>query len=164
MRCPEAQPKLDAFVDTELPPRELVEVARHVAECDACDASVKWLMTLHDVVLGVTETDARAVDLNGLWPGVEAALDAHDAQHPGATVSRLRVGSAPLWVAGMAMAAGVLFFFGTGGEPSVMPLETATGPRAPVIERYVGVSTSITRDDQTGAMMIHLGDGTLSRR
>jgi len=164
MHCPDVQPKLDAFVDTELSPRELVEVARHVAECVTCDASVKALMTLHDVVQETTEADVSTVDLGGIWSSVEAAMGVHDASRRAGIVRRLPVRSASLWLAGMAMAAGVMLFLGAGGEPPAAPPRIATGPRTPVIERYVGVSTSITRDDQTGAMLINLGSGRLSRR
>jgi anti-sigma factor RsiW len=170
MHCLDARSKLDAFVDTELPPRELVEVARHVAECVACDASVKQLMALHDAVCDVTEADASGVDLRGVWGGVEAAVDAHDASRQGRQgrqgrmLRRLPGRSAPLWAAGMAMAAGVMLFMGAGGDPPVAPPMIAAGPRMPVIERYVGVSTSIKKDDQTGAMLINLGSGRLSRR
>jgi hypothetical protein len=74
------------------------------------------------------------------------------------------VRSVPLWVAGMAMAAGVMLFLGAGGEQSVAPPMIAAGPRTPVIERYVGVSTTIKKDEQTGAMLINLDSGRLSRR
>jgi anti-sigma factor RsiW len=164
MRCPDAQPQLGAFVDTELSPRELVEVARHVAECVTCDASVQRLMTMHDVVQDVTGADVSAVDLRGVWAGVEAAMNAHDARRRGSMIRRLPVRSVPLWVAGMAMAAGVMLFLGAGGEQLATPARVATGPRTPVIERYVGVSTSIKKDDQTGAMLINLDSGRLSRR
>jgi anti-sigma factor RsiW len=164
MHCTDAQPQLDAFVDTEIPPRELVEVARHVAECVTCDARVKQLMVLHDIVQDVTEADMSGIDLAGLWTGVEAALDAQAAGGAGGTVRRLPLRGASLWVAGMAMAAGVMLFMGAGGEPPVTSPMMVAAPRTPVIERYVGVSTSIKKDDQTGARLINLGSGRLSRR
>jgi hypothetical protein len=121
-------------------------------------------MALHDAVCDVTEADAHGVDLRGIWAGVEAAADAHDARRQSRIVRRLPVRSAPLWAVGMAMAAGVMLFMGAGGEPPATPPMIAAGPRTPVIERYVGVSTSIKKDDQTGAMLINLGSGRLSRR
>ena len=104
MSCSDVEPHLDAFIDTELPPRELVEVARHVAQCAACDESVQRLMSLHDVVAGVTVAEAEHVDPRAVWARLEVAMGEHETRQKW----RARRRVAPLWVTGMAMAAGAL--------------------------------------------------------
>ena len=72
MTCGEVTELLDAFVDAELPAPMLLSVARHAGGCAACDASIRELSALHEAVERVAREDADAIDLNGVWPAVEA--------------------------------------------------------------------------------------------
>lgn len=114
MTCPDVEQLLDAFVDTELPPPQLLDVARHAAGCAACDGAIRDLSVLRQSVAALVEREARTLDLSGVWPAIAAAMDAGD-QHPlrpAARVLRLQraVPTAPVWGALMALAASVFFW------------------------------------------------------
>ena len=103
MTCGDVETLLDAFLDSELPPPMLVAVARHAGGCDACEETIRSLTSLRDVVADTVRRDAEAVDLSGLWSRIEGAMESVDQRRRW----RERLRGAPMWAAGMAMAAGL---------------------------------------------------------
>src|SRR5262245_65564589 len=74
MTCPDVAQLLDAFVDTELPPAQLLDVARHAARCPACDRDIRELSALRQSVAAVIDRAGRDLDLSGVWPAVAAVV------------------------------------------------------------------------------------------
>ena len=110
MTCPDVAQLLDAFIDTELPPPQLLDVARHAASCPACDRDIRELSALRQSVAALVERAGRDLDLSGVWPAVAEMVA--PARRPARVVRLTRgVPSAPIWGALMALAASVFFWF-----------------------------------------------------
>jgi anti-sigma factor RsiW len=76
LTCADVDGLLDAYLDNELPPATLLEVARHGEHCPQCQSQMQSLTSLGHM-LGVTiRQDAATLDLTGVWAGVERRLDA----------------------------------------------------------------------------------------
>jgi anti-sigma factor RsiW len=103
MTCGDVETLLDAFLDSELPPPMLVAVARHAGGCSDCDQTIRSLTSLREAVADTVRREAEEVDLSNLWSRIDASIDAEDRRRRWS--ERLR--GAPMWVAGMAMAAGL---------------------------------------------------------
>ena len=103
MTCGDVETLLDAFLDSELPPPMLVAVARHAGGCSGCDETIRSLTSIREAVADTVRRDAEAVDLSGLWSRIDVAIDSVDRRRRWG--ERLR--GAPMWVAGMAVAAGL---------------------------------------------------------
>lgn len=148
MACPDVEQLLDAFVDTELPPPQLLDVARHAAGCAACDRAIRDLTALRQSVAVLVEREGRALDLSGVWPAIAGALDAtttirtdrlagrpprqpvrQPVRQTARQAARLlalqrAVPAAPVWGALMALAASVFFWF--SAPPSELSSEIAS--------------------------------------
>jgi anti-sigma factor RsiW len=150
MTCEEAAPLLDAFVDAELDGQALIDVARHAAGCSSCDATLRELLALHEVIGRRGRDAAAALDLSGLWPALEPELERADARR----AWRRRVRSAPVW-GGLALAASALFML---SGPSERPATTVARarPNQAVIERIdsEGSRFAIRRERKNGTMLI----------
>jgi hypothetical protein len=109
MTCRDAEQLLGHFVDAELPPPMLLAVARHAADCRACEEAARRLTSLHEAIASTVEDDVGALDLSGVWPAVEHRI----ARTPRRPPWRERLGSAPLWGGMLAAAASALFFLQT---------------------------------------------------
>jgi anti-sigma factor RsiW len=110
MTCPDVAQLLDAFVDTELPPSQLLDVARHAARCPACDRDIRELSALRQSVAAVIERAGRDLDLSGVWPAV-AALVAPAPRRARIVTLERGVPSAPVLGGLLALAASVFFWF-----------------------------------------------------
>ena len=155
MTCEDAAPLLDAFVDAELEGAELMQVARHAATCQACDASLRELVAVQEAVGRHGRAAAESVDLSGLWPALEPQLERVDAQR----AWRRRLRSGRTWSGvGLALAASALFFL-TGREQSGTDRLVDAKPRRPnqaVIERIdtTGGRFELRRDRMKGTTLI----------
>jgi anti-sigma factor RsiW len=124
MTCSDVEQFLDAFVDTELPPPQLLDVARHAASCSACDMAIRELAALRQSLAALVEREVCALDLSGVWPRVEARIHP-PARRPARVVAlRRAVPAAPLWGAMLALAASVFVWF--SGPSSELATQVAT--------------------------------------
>jgi anti-sigma factor RsiW len=124
MNCPDVAQLLDAFVDTELTPPQLLDVARHAAGCVTCDAAIRELAALRQSVAALVEREALELDLSRVWPAVEAAISP-PARRPARIVALTRAASAaPVWGAVMALAASV--FVWLSGPSTELATQVAT--------------------------------------
>src|SRR5262249_62216559 len=63
MDCQDVEQLLDGFVDTELSPPELLDVARHAATCTACDGAVRELTDLRAPLTRLLQHQLRQLHL-----------------------------------------------------------------------------------------------------
>ena len=163
MTCPDVEQLLGAFVDTELPPPRLLDVARHAATCSRCDGAIRELTELRASVAAVLESEARQLDLSGVWPAVAVAIDRQGPAWPRLTV--LRGGAAPgatrMWAALMAIAATALLWFRPAThQQSGKPMTIASAGRAARtindagIDRIAGRGITMRREPKSGTMII----------
>ena len=124
MTCSDVEQLLDAFVDTELPAPQLLDVARHAASCTACDVAIRDLALLRQSVAALVEREACALDLSGIWPAVEAAINPPVRRSARIIALRRAVPAAPLWGAIMAIAASV--FVWLSGPSTELATQVAT--------------------------------------
>src|SRR5579885_498936 len=75
MTCGDVERLLDAFIDRELPAPMLLEVARHASACPPCDATLRQVATLGDLIGQTLADDAAALDLAPVWPAVARGIE-----------------------------------------------------------------------------------------
>jgi anti-sigma factor (TIGR02949 family) len=63
MECDEVRPKLDPYIDGEIPAAERGEVARHVATCPLCRGESEALLRLRDAIRGQVPQHAAPEEL-----------------------------------------------------------------------------------------------------
>jgi anti-sigma factor RsiW len=162
MTCTDVAQRLDAFIDTELPSSELLEVARHAAACTSCDEAVRELAQVRDAVADTLRAEVETLDLSRVWPTVAVAVDRVNARR--AWVRRLR--STPVWATALAAAASVaLWFHGPQVAPvaSVAPIATRTAaaerrpPNWAFIDRLAGKQLAVRREPKAGTTIIWVG-------
>ncbi|WP_425399048.1 anti-sigma factor family protein [Aeoliella sp.] len=71
MKCSEAQDRLSAYVDNELPADLCEQVAAHVSSCSACAAKVEFAREL----AGEVRAMPAPAPPPGLWEAIEARLE-----------------------------------------------------------------------------------------
>jgi anti-sigma factor RsiW len=165
MTCRDVEQLVGAFVDTELPPARLLDVARHAATCSTCDEAIRELTELRASVAALLESEARHLDLSRVWPAVDAAIDRQALARP--RLTPLRGGGAPgaarVWAALMAIAAtAVLWFRGpaTHEHPGKPPMTIASAGHAARIsndagiDRIAGRGITMRREPKSGTMII----------
>lgn len=81
LTCRDLDDLIDAFVDSELPPASLLDVARHAAQCSACEARIQAVTAIGHVLGTTVRHDAATLDLSGVWAAVERRIDVVDTQH-----------------------------------------------------------------------------------
>ena len=164
MTCQDVEQLLDGFVDTELTPPQLLDVARHAAICANCDGTIRELTGLSESVAWLVEGEARTLDLSGVWPAVAATIPSSlPRRSRGHVVPR----QLPVWGAVMALAASVLLWLGTAGQPPAhVPKQIAsveqgaTRPRAwqsanhADIDRLTGKGIAVRREPKSGTTVI----------
>jgi hypothetical protein len=164
MTCQDVAQLLDGFVDTELSPAQLLDVARHAAICANCDGTIRELTGLRESVAWLVEGEARTLDLSDVWPAVAATIPASlPRRSRGSFVPR----QLPVWGAVMALAASVLLWLGTAGQPparapkQIASVEQgATRARAwqsanhAVIDRLTGKDIAVRREPKSGTTVI----------
>jgi anti-sigma factor RsiW len=155
MTCNDVSQLLDAFVDAELSAPMLLSVARHAGACPDCDASLRELTALHEAVERAAREDGDALDLNGIWPAVEAGMAQAEARR---AWSR-RVRSVPAWGMALAAAAGAVLWL-RSPAPDVPKMVAGVAavhrPNQAVIDRLnSGVSrVAISRERKLGTTLI----------
>jgi anti-sigma factor RsiW len=124
MACPDVERLLDAFVDSELPPGQLLEVAQHAASCPACEVAIGELTALRQSVAALVEQEANLLDLSGVWPAVEGTI----GRRPGvparvlALPMRRAVPALPAWGALVALAATLFLWLGAPSTREATPV------------------------------------------
>jgi anti-sigma factor RsiW len=163
MNCQDVEQLLDGFVDTELSSPELLDVARHAATCTACDGAIRELTGLRGAVAHLIEGEVRQLDLSGVWPAVASTLRANRPRRIGISILPRQL---PVWGAVMALAASVLLWLGTAGQPPVTPKPTPTGERYASrsrtwqsanhadIDRLSGKGIAVRREPKSGTTVI----------
>jgi anti-sigma factor RsiW len=162
MTCTDVEQLLGAFVDTELPPPQLLDVARHAATCTACDAAIRELSELRGAVAALLEREVRQLDLSGVWPAVDAAIAR--APRPRTAVVRSAAPAATrMWAALLAVAATALLWFQgptTRQQPGKTPMTVASARPTRVgnqsaIDRIAGRGIiTMRREPKSGTMII----------
>lgn len=152
MTCGDVETLLDAFLDSELPPPMLVSVARHAATCGPCDQAIRSLTTLRETLAETVRRDAETVDLSGLWSRIDEAIDS--TQRRRRWTERMR--GAPVWAAGIAMAAALaLVVMNVQQTP---PTPGVRGARIPpnhaYIDRLAGRDVLLRREAKSGTTLI----------
>ena len=171
MTCGDVDQHLDAFVDSELPPPMLLEVARHAAGCSACETAIRQLETIRRMLAETVRADVADLDLSGVWPRVSTQINGSRARR---TWQR-RLRTVPAWGAVLAAAASAVFFVRVarhepGRLASTQPQQIASRPQARTpqnlayIDRLAGKDVSIRREPKAGTTLIWVnytaGDGT----
>jgi len=166
MTCPDVEQLLGAFVDTELPPPQLLDVARHAATCPACDAAIRELTEVRASVAALLEREVRQLDLSGVWPAVDAAIDQQVPRRPRLVALR---GTAPartrMWAALMAVAATAFLWLrgpSTHPHPGRQPVTVASASSGRAsrisndagIDRIAGRGITMRREPKSGTTII----------
>jgi len=160
MTCTDVEQLLGAFVDTELPPPQLLDVARHAATCMACDGAIRELTELRGAVAALLEREVRQLDLSRIWPAVDAAID----QAPPLTgaVHSSAPAATRMWAALLAVAATALLWFQgptTHHQPGKTPMTIASArptrtSNQSAIDRIAGRGITMRREPKSGTMII----------
>ena len=177
MTCPDVAQLLDAFVDTELTPPQLLDVARHAAGCVTCDVAIRELAALRQSVAALVEREALELDLSRVWPAVEAAISL-PARRPARIFALTRgAPAAPVWGALMALAASVFVWLSgpstelatqvatqvaSGGKPvaatrtvaGTAPIRTLRATNHAYIDRLAGKDIAVRREPKSGTTII----------
>jgi len=116
---------------------------------------------LRESVAWLVEGEGRTLDLSGVWPAVAATIPRSTRRrHRGSIVPR----QLPVWGAVMALAASVLLWLGSTGQPpahapkQIASVEqSATRARAAnhaVIDRLTGKDIAVRREPKSGTTVI----------
>ena len=138
LSCRDVDEMLDAFVDSELPPASLLDVARHAAHCAPCEARIESLTSVSHMVGETIRGDAATLDLSGVWAAVERRIVVVDEQqhrlHRWDRVRRAFSGpTLPAWGTAVAIAASAVIYL---QQPALQRgARTDTMPRRGVINR-----------------------------
>lgn len=140
MTCNDVSQLLDPFLDTELPPPMLLAVAKHAAGCTACDATIRELSDLRELLARDNAAIVDELDLRGVWPAVEAAIDRYDVVQ----ARRRRIRALPMWGTAAAMAAGLMLWIGQAStQPRHMAQPVKQVARAERVDRPTSRERSI---------------------
>jgi anti-sigma factor RsiW len=154
MTCGDVERLLDAFIDRELPAPMLLEVARHASACPPCDATLRQVATLGDLIGQTLADDAAALDLAPVWPAVARGIERSTRRRRWA--QRLR--TVPAWgVAAAALAASALLWLQASTPPTQRPVRVATArlrPDQAVIDRLAGKHVRVRSEPKAGMTMI----------
>jgi anti-sigma factor RsiW len=163
MTCSDVDQLLDSFVDTELPPGEMIAVARHAGTCAACDATIRDFEAMRHVIGTAIESEVDSLDLSGIWPQVAVGVDAAVARRA-RWMSRRRLSAAPVWGAALALAASIVVFVMRPADLVKKDLADVQRPRPASrlaslpnyaqIERLAGKNIAVRREPKDGTTMI----------
>ena len=170
MTCRDVDQLLDGFVDSELPPPMLLEVARHAATCGTCETAIRQLETLRRTLAETVRADVADLDLSTVWPRVSKEINRSRIRR---TWQR-RVHTLPAWGAVLAVAASAVFWLRvpshetttartTTSPPVVARVASRTPQNLAYIDRLAGKDVSIRREPKAGTTLIWVnytaGDG-----
>jgi len=166
MSCTDVAGLLEPFVDSELTPATLLDVARHAGHCRSCEAQVADLLGVREALVTGSERAVAGLDLSGVWPHVAREMDRVDAQaawrarSEGRRVSRRLV----VWGSVAAIAAGAMLmmrgpFLTTGpvagdGAPAAPTRVAKRLPNSVYIDRLAGKDIALRREPKSGTTMI----------
>jgi anti-sigma factor RsiW len=152
MTCGDVETLLDGFLDSELPPPMLVAIARHAGGCSTCDQAIRSLTAVSEALAETVRRDAEAVDLSGLWFRVDAAIES--TQRRRRWSERLR--GAPVWAAGLAMAAALVLVLLNVQPPPPGPAvrHYRVPPNHAYIDRLAGRDVLLRREQKSGTTVI----------
>ena len=171
MDCPDIEQLLDAFVDSELPPPQLLEIAQHANACAACEVAIGERTALRQFVAALVEQEASRLDLSGVWPAVEATIGQPAPVTARIIALRRTVPALPAWGALAALAAGVVFWL-SGPTTRVAPRVASRQPVAAErmasarairpanhadIDRLSGRDIAVRREPKNGTTIIWVG-------
>lgn len=74
MTCREAANLVPLLFDGELAPHQMRAVVLHTTLCAECEAEVRRLEHLQQLVRGTVAAGVEGIDFNGFWAGVEQRL------------------------------------------------------------------------------------------
>jgi len=154
MTCGDVDTLLDAFLDSELPPPMLVAVARHAAACPTCDEAIRSFTTVRETLVDTVRRDVAAVDLSGLWPRIDAAIDGTQRRRRWTE----RVRDSRVWAAGLAMAAAITLVLlnvqpATRGQLAGARIQRVP-PNHAYIDRLAGRDVLLRREAKSGTTLI----------
>ncbi len=156
MNCSDVERLLDAFIDRELPPPMLLEVARHASACPPCDETVRQFAALGEAVGQAVALDVDALDLSGVWPAVATAIDRETWRRRW----RQRLRQVPAAAVTFAAAASLAIWLRTPGtivtqRPSVPkpPTKYARLHDQPVIARLAGKDVAVRSEPKAGTTL-----------
>src|SRR4051812_38599517 len=75
MTCREAEKLLDLFLDGELEARAMRAVALHVTRCAPCEALLRGLERLQELVVDSVSEVVADVDFSQFWPSIAARAE-----------------------------------------------------------------------------------------
>jgi len=167
MTCADAAPRIDGFVDGELNPSLAIDVARHLGQCQRCDASVQRLLAIREALADTSSRAVDQLDLSGVWAQVDRAITKVEGQQVWRDRAAAKRGVMPrrlAWGAAAAIAAGMALFLRPVAGPE-MPVpgpskgvQQAQAPKRPpnhvVIDRLAGKDIAVRRAKKDGTTMI----------
>ena len=164
MTCSDVDHLLDSFIDTELPPAQMIAVARHAGTCAICDATLRDFETLRDALGSSVQAEVDALDLSGIWPQVAVGVDDAIARRA-RWMSRRGLSAAPVWGAALALAASLMVVVMRPAAPvgkvadlhrprPASRLASASLPNYAQIERLAGKNIAVRREPKDGTTMI----------
>ena len=177
LTCSDAASLLDAFIDGELAPSDLLEVARHAGQCASCEGAVRELLAVRDGIMADSDRLVDGLDFGRVWPRVEATIARTDAKADWRRRVDARRGVASrrvtVWASVAAIAAAAVLMVRTPQQPDRLAknvVQTAsirgTEKRLPnhvYIDRLAGKDIALRREPKSGTTMIwvnHEVDGS----
>jgi len=159
MTCRDVEQLLGHFVDAELPPPQLLAVARHAGSCAACDQAARELTELHEAIAHTVEAEVAGFDFSRVWPEVERRITPERPQVAGGW---RRISSTPLWGGMLAIAASALFFLQMPANTPPVVVQQKTKPAVSrpdrnqaFIDRLAGGKrVAVRREPKSGTTMI----------
>jgi anti-sigma factor RsiW len=159
MTCSDVERLLDAFIDRELPPPMLLEVARHASACPPCDETVRQFAALGEAVGQTVALDVDALDLSGVWPAVATAIDRETwrrrwrqrlRQVPAAAITFAAAASLAIWLTSPGTGPGTMVTQRPLQKP---PLKVARLHDQPVIARLAGKDVAVRSEPKAGTTL-----------
>jgi len=127
MTCREASNLLPLFFDGELDPRQMRSVALHGTRCQPCEAELRRMERLQELVSETVSAGVDEIDLSNFWTAVERRLGATRPSWWQRMRARWQEGELrwavriPAFAAAAAVAVLAFFLFTRTQQPSAEP-------------------------------------------
>jgi anti-sigma factor RsiW len=105
MTCREAEKLLDLFLDGELEARVMRAVALHVTRCEPCEALLRGLERLQDVVADSVSEAVADVDFTRFWPSMAERVETAQRSWQGVGARARALARSPVVIAAGMVAA-----------------------------------------------------------
>ncbi len=76
MKCPDIAPLVTRFFDGELDGPHMRTVALHITRCRDCEAELRTLEKVQDLVVAQAAAEVEGIDLDSIWAGISSEIDA----------------------------------------------------------------------------------------